>query len=108
MKKALEKKGKITIDHLAVMVQKGFADVSEKMVSKTEFNEFKTEMYEFKHKTDMTLLNLDIHAKETNKRLSAIEDTLGPLVQISSAMQNEMRSLNNRVMVLERKAGIGK
>ena len=107
-KKILEKKEKTTIDDLAVMVQNGFADMSEKMVTKIEFNEFKADMFGFRNKTDMTLFNLDNHAQETNKRLDAIEKALGPLVQVSSFMQNEIRSLNGRVSSLERKVGINK
>lgn len=100
-----------SIDSLARITKAGF----DNTVSKTEFNEFKTEMYdfrddmlEFEKKTNTTLLNLDGHAQETNNRLDAIEKTLGPLVQVSGLMQKEIRSLNIRVERLEKQAGLAK
>ena len=100
-----------SIESLARITKAGF----DNTVSKTEFNEFKTEMYDFRDhmlgfekKTDITLLNLDNHAQETNKRLDAIEKTLGPLVQVSGLMQKEIRNLNVRVERLEKQAGLVK
>lgn len=98
----------MSIDDLAVMVQKNFDDIESKMLLKTEFNEFKKEVFDHQSKTDMALFELDTHAKETNTRLCAIEETLGPLVQISGVIQSEIRNLNGRVSALERKAGIVK
>lgn len=105
------KKNKITLDDLAIMIKNGF----DNTVAKEEFKEFKTEMYdfrdhffEFEKKTNTTLLNLDTHAEETNKRLEAIEKILGPLLQVSGLMQKEIRSLNVRVERLEKQAALAK
>ncbi|KKU68522.1 MAG: hypothetical protein UX89_C0003G0024 [Parcubacteria group bacterium GW2011_GWA2_47_16] len=102
-------KNKTTLDGLANMVQNGFTE------QKKEFTEFKTEMYdfrddvmEFEKKTNITLLNLDSHAQETNKRLDSVEKILGPLLQVSGVMEKEIRSLNIRVERLEKQAGLAK
>ena len=98
-----------TVDSLAIATKRGF----DNTVSKTEFTEFKEEMLDFKRdmtdfkkKAEMTFFNLDSHARTTNERLDAIEKILGPLVQISSFMQKEIRELNSRVIKLEHHAGI--
>ena len=91
-----------SIEKLAVITARGF----ENTVSKTEFTEFKNEMTDFAKKTGVTLFSLDSHARTTNERLDAIEKILGPLVQVSSVMQKEIRDLNLRVTKLEHREGI--
>ena len=92
-----------SIDTLAVITKKGFDDVhSELKEFKDEMYEFKNEMHEFKDKTEKSLFDLNSHANETNERLNAIEKTLGPLVLVSSVVQKEIRSLNIRVLRLEK------
>jgi len=99
------------MDSLAIMIKNGF----DNTVSKTEFSEFKTEMYDFRDdvmgfekKTNITLQNLDGHAQETNKRLDDIEKILEPLMRVSSLMEKEIRSLNMRVERLEKQAALAK
>ncbi len=91
-----------SVEKLAVITARGF----ENTVSKTVFTEFKDDMTEFAKKTGVTLFNLDSHARTTNERLDAIEKILGPLVQVSSVMQKEIRDLNLRVTKLEHHAGM--
>ncbi len=92
------------MDDLAIMIKNGF----DNTVTKDEFNEFRDHMFGFEKKTNITLLNLDGNAQETNKRLDSIEKTLGPLVQVSDLMQKEIKSLNIRVERPGRQAGLAK
>ncbi|HEY4516057.1 MAG TPA: hypothetical protein VJH67_02625 [Candidatus Paceibacterota bacterium] len=84
-----------TVDSLAISAKNGF----DNMVSKTEFGDFKDEI-------NTTLFNIDNKLRTVDQRLEAIEKILGPLMRVSSLMQNEIRNLNSRVARLEHKAGI--
>ena len=87
-----------SIDSLAIITERGFS----RTVSKEEFKEFKEEMLDFKKKTELTLFNLDNHARETNRRLNNLEKTGGPLTLAVQTMQQEIRALNQRVDLLEK------
>jgi hypothetical protein len=96
------------VDFLAVITKKGF----DNSVAKEDFKAFKEKIYDFKDEMTsfkkvggITLFSIDGKLEMVDKRLKKIEDTLGPLVQISGAMQTEIRSLNLRVSKLEHKAG---
>lgn len=100
------KNKKITIDDLAVMIKKGF----DQTVSRDEFGDFKKEMHgfkiemlDFKRKSEECFLDLISRMDSVEKRLNAIENVLGPLLQVSSVLQNEIREINMRVDQLERK-----
>lgn len=67
---------------------------------------FQKDMTEFAHKTALTLFNIDSKLQTVDQRLDAIEKTLGPLVQVSSVMQKEIRELNARVTKLEHNANL--
>ena len=96
MKKRHAKK-KITLEDLAVMVQRGFSDT----VSKTEFGNLKTEfgglkteftrlkgefgtfrqeVKYFQDKTDKSLFSLQSDMSDTRDRVKKIEHILGPLL----------------------------
>lgn len=98
----LAKSVDIKIDDLAIAVKNGF----DRTVSKDEFNGFKTEMYDFKRKSEGHFLDLICRMDSVEKRLDAIEQVLGPLLQVSSILQSEIREINTRVDHLERKVGI--
>ncbi|HCB35216.1 MAG: hypothetical protein A2W52_03695 [Candidatus Taylorbacteria bacterium RIFCSPHIGHO2_02_49_25] len=85
-----------TVDSLARSTKEGF----------DRMDAFHNEMTEFAHKTSLTLFNIDGKLQTVDQRLDAIEKTLGPLVQVSSFMQKEIRELNTRVTRLEHNAGI--
>lgn len=87
-----------TVDNLAIATKRGF----DNAVLKDEFSEFKNEMTDFKKKTGLTLFNLDSHAQETNRRLNNLEKTGGPLTMAVQTIQQETRSLNQRVNLLEK------
>ena len=92
----------ITIQDLAIMVQKGFLGVSSEIRGvKEELHEFKTEMKEFQKNTveEFGRINDDIHD---------IKVTLGPLVRITADNEIEVKDLKFRVGRLERKVGLTK
>lgn len=62
--------GKVTIESLAIMIQKSFLHADQK------FEEFKGEMYEFRDETRFALYELDQHARKTDGRLDCIEGRL--------------------------------
>ena len=88
-----------TVDSLARSTKVGFDHVD---TFHTEMTDFNTDMTEFAKKTGMTLFNLDSHARETNRRLDALEKAGGPLTLAVQTMQQEIRTLNQRVDVLEK------
>ena len=90
------------VEDLAIITNRGFNNT----VSKEEFGEFKEEMTEFKHKTGLTLFNIDSKLQTVDQRLDAIEKTLGPLVQVSGAVQRELREHNERIARIEHKIGL--
>ncbi|OHA18371.1 MAG: hypothetical protein A2836_03235 [Candidatus Taylorbacteria bacterium RIFCSPHIGHO2_01_FULL_45_63] len=97
------------LEKLGVITAHGFdTTVAETKFTefKDEFTEFKDDMTEFAQKTALTLFNMDSKLQTVDQRLDAIEKTLGPLVQVSSVMQKEIRDLNSRVTKLEHHAGI--
>jgi len=90
------------IESLAITTKKGFDNV----VSKTEFNEFRDEMYEFKKETTAALSSLDSKLYDIDNRLKKVEETLEPLLTGYRIMQNEISDLNKRIEKLELKVGI--
>ena len=80
----------ITIEDLALMVQKGFAQT----VTKAELQDLRKDMLEH-----FSLLEDDIRDLKT---------VAGPLVRIVAALENDVRSLNIRMNRLERKVGLAK
>ena len=92
------------IDELAIITKRGF----DTTVSKAEFTEFREDMTDFKKKTDLTLFNLDSHARTTNTRLDSIEKAIGPLVHLPGVVQRELREHDRRISLIERKVGISK
>ena len=56
----------VLVEALAVSTNKEFDTV------KGDLHEFKDEMTDFKKKTELTLFNLDSHARTSNERLDAI------------------------------------
>ncbi len=91
-----------TVDNLAIATKRGF----DNTVSKEEFGEFKDEMTEFKQKTELTLFNIDSKMQTVDQRLDGIEKTLGPLVHVSNALQNELREHAHRLSIIEHKVGL--
>ena len=85
-----------SIDNLAIITKKGFDGMYE----------FRDEMIDFKNEVGQTLFSIDSKLKTVDKRLDAIEKILGPLMKISTLMENEIRSLNSRVSLLEHKIGM--
>ena len=87
-------KQKMTIEDLAVMVKRGFDDVTSRMATKQDLAELRKEFHE-----RMSIMEDDIHD---------IKGALGPLVHMVAAMDTEIKNLNMRVSRLERKVGIAK
>ena len=91
----------MTIENLAVMVKRGFDDVTGRMATKQDLADLRKEFWEAN--------------KLFNDRLNLIEDNVhdikvafGPLVHMVAAMDTEIKNLNMRVNRLERKAGLAK
>ncbi|OHA39929.1 MAG: hypothetical protein A3G59_01435 [Candidatus Taylorbacteria bacterium RIFCSPLOWO2_12_FULL_47_20] len=111
-----------SVDDLAIVTKNGFDRVEREMVTKKEFygfkddmtgfkdemSDFKSEMHDFKSETNALLFNIDGKLRTVDQRLDSIEKTLGPLVQISAAMQNELREHNERITKIEYKLGLVK
>ena len=91
MAKKKENTGKVTIDQLARMVQKGFLDVGRQFEGINQI-----------HKT---------FASEFDRIRSDIRDikiTLGPLVHFMGMADAEMGDMKSRLSRVERKVGISK
>ena len=82
-------KQKMTIEHLAVMVKRGFDDVTSRMATKQDLAELRKEFHE-----RMSNIEDDVHD---------IRGALGPSVHMVAAMDTDIRNLNMRVNRLERK-----
>lgn len=80
----------MTIEDLALIVQKGFAETA----TKTGLHDLRKDLSD-----RMDLIEGD---------LRDLKITMGPLVRIVAAQENNLRSLNLRVNRLERKAGFTK
>jgi len=108
MKKKTGKKRKSTsIESLAVMVQKGFAEQSRDFGEfKTGMVGFKADMLDFKQKTEKSLYNIDSKLLTVDKRLDSIEKTLGPLVHVVDALKVNYRDHETRISRLEHKFGV--
>ncbi len=89
-----------SIDDLAVATKNGFDEMGG------ELRGFQNEMTDFRKKTEITLFNLDSHARTTNERLNAIEKILEPLMLVSGAMQHELREHDRRLLHVEQKVGL--
>lgn len=92
-------KKEITIEDLALMVQKGFAQTATKaelreLATKAELQDLRKDMLEH-----FGLLEDDIRDLKT---------VAGPLVRIVAALEYDMRNLNIRVNRIERKVGLAK
>ena len=97
------------VEDLAIITNRGFNNTVSKEEFgefKEEMTEFKEEMTEFKHKTGLTLFNIDSKLQTVDQRLDAIEKTLGPLVQVSGAVQRELREHKERIARIEHKIGL--
>ena len=94
-------KQKMTIENLAVMVKRGFDDVTRRMATKEDLAELRKEFFEVHKHFDerLRLIEDDVHD---------IKVALGPLVHMVAAMDTEIKNLNLRVNRLERKAGLAK
>jgi hypothetical protein len=104
MKKESEKIKKISVDDLALMIQRGFSEQGKKLDEfKDEMYEFKDEMYEFKNQAGKTLFSIDSKLKDVDKRLDTIEKTLGPLVHVVDVMKINWRDHENRILNLEKR-----
>ena len=92
-------KKQMTIEDLAVMVQKGFQEVTSKMATKQELNEFRKEFHDFQKDSmeEFDRITADIRD---------IKITLGPLVRTVAAMESQIQNLNTRVSRVERKTGL--
>lgn len=86
----------MTLEDLALMVKKGFDGVDEKFSGVDE--RFESVDTNFRAVfSDLDLVKQDIRD---------IKITLGPIVQMVATLQVDMSSLENRVMRLEKKAGV--
>lgn len=96
------RKQQITLDTLAQMVQRGFAEQSAQVRS------FQSEFEDFRRKTDKTLFELQSEALTTNERLDRIEKVLVPLMHLADALKLNSRDHETRITRLEHQAGIGR
>lgn len=90
---------KITLEGLAVMVKRGFDDISGRMATKEDLKGFAT-------KEDFKLLAVEIDRIHADIR--DIKITLGPLARIAGAHEREILELRFRVAKLEKKVGLSK
>ncbi len=90
-----------SVESLAISVANGFVDMATRMVTKEEFNEFKTEMYEFKEETGITLSRIDSKLEDHDLKLKEIDKKLDPLIIAYPIIQKEIRVLSDRVDKLE-------
>ena len=87
-------KQKMTIEDLAVMVKRGFDDVTGRMATKQDVADLRKEFHE-----RISNVEDDVHD---------IKIALGPLVHVVATLDTEVKNLNMRVNRLERKAGLAK
>ena len=81
-------KKQMTIDDLAVMVQKGFREIEDKMATKDMLG--------------AVVEGMDIIREDVRD----IKITLGPLVHIVAALETDMQHLSARVTRLEHQSGL--
>lgn len=99
---------KITIEDLAGMVQKGFKDLEEKLVSKDEFNEFRNHMLGFEKdslgfqkQTTQSLYELNHKVDSIDERLISVEGRLGNVESKLDSVIIEVRGHDKRIRALE-------
>src|SRR3989344_1683359 len=95
-KKTPVKKGRVTIDSLALMVQRGFSDMH------VQFEEQRVDFDDFKKSTGRSLFELHSQMASVNQRLGNIEKVLGPLVHVVDALKTNSRDHEIRITRLER------
>jgi len=83
--------GKVTIDSLAIMIQKSF------LYADARFEEFKTEMYEFRAETRTALYELDQYARKTDERLDHIENRLDKIEDRLDKIENRLDTIEIEV-----------
>ncbi|KKW35565.1 MAG: hypothetical protein UY83_C0006G0042 [Candidatus Adlerbacteria bacterium GW2011_GWA1_54_10] len=104
MKKKSVKRGRkvVTLDSLAIMVQKGFVEARDQL------EEHKVEFKQFKESTNKSLFKLHSQTAVVNQRLGNIEKVLGPWVYVIDALKVNFRDHELRIARLERNAGLKK
>ncbi len=95
-------------EKFAGMIQRSFMDLQERMVTKTEFNEFKSEMYSFKDDTERSFYDLktdviDLKDKvgRVEKRLDSIEPKVESFVYMWREHEDRLGEHENRLALLE-------
>lgn len=94
-------KKNFAIDDLAIMIQKGFSDVNERMTTRKEVNE---RFQQVDEKINLIVEGMDFIRADIHD----IKLTLGPLVRTVTQMENELQKFHLRLSRLERKTGIAK
>lgn len=85
------------LEELAVMVAVGFADT----VTKTEFNDFKGEMYGFRDQTNKRLFDLENDMRDLKRSLGELTERVNRFVAIVEAQQAEFRELRALIADLQ-------
>lgn len=101
-------KKQMTIDDLAVMVQKEFQDMRRTMATKDMLKDMVTkDMLKDMVTKDMLQIVVD-DIELIRADIRDIKITLGPLVRMVAALDTDVGHLMTRVARLEQKAGFGK
>ena len=111
MKRKIIKKEKVTleslstsIDNLAMAVGKGFERVDEKFGNlENRFDGLETNLNDFKNTTKYNFIEVNDKLTSLDKRLTVVEVTLPPIVNIQTVQSHEIRELNMRVGKIEKK-----
>jgi len=111
MKKQTGKNGKMTLEKLARMVQKGF----EETATKKEFQALREEIDQRFQDMDRRFDEIDIHFQGVDNKINAlhfeikeIKSILPPLFKAMSQFDVEVVSLRQRVSRIEKKVGLAK
>jgi chromosome segregation ATPase len=110
--KKLEKHIDTSIEKLAIITAKGFASVDarfDRMENRMDGLDSRMGSLETRvEHIEETVMSLDSKLEEVNRRLKKVEDITDPVLTGYRIMQSEMKDLNVRVSVLERRAKISK
>ncbi len=104
----LDKKLDERFDSFAIMVKHGFDDtqaqineIRQEMVTKTEFNDFKGEMLEFKGDTEQSLFCLQSDVTDLKERVGKVENRLDGVEGAIGVMTGMWRDHEVRIVDLE-------
>lgn len=104
MKKQPTKNGKMTLEKLAQMVQRGFEEVNGKF----EFVATKKEIQAIRKEMDQRFQGVDNKIDALYLEVKEIKSVLPPLVRAMGHFEGEMLNFKQRLLRVEKKVGLSK